>query len=48
MYLHANAKLGLASRLALVRAVEDGVSSKAGRPARTGRPVTRRPGGSTR
>lgn len=48
MYLHANAKLGLAGRLALVRAVEDGVSLKAGRPARTGRAVTRRPGGSTR
>jgi hypothetical protein len=24
MYLHANAKLGLAGRLALVRAIEDG------------------------
>jgi transposase len=29
MYLHANAKLGLAGRLALVRAVEDGLSLKA-------------------
>ena len=29
MYLHANAKLGLAGRLALVRAVEDGCSLKA-------------------
>src|SRR5438034_9985765 len=28
MYLHANAKLGLAGRLALVRAVEDGCSLK--------------------
>ena len=28
MYLHANAKLGLAGRLALVRAVEDGMSLK--------------------
>jgi hypothetical protein len=26
MYLHANAKLGLAGRLALVRMVEDGLS----------------------
>jgi hypothetical protein len=26
MYLHANAKLGLAGRLALVRAMEDGLS----------------------
>jgi hypothetical protein len=26
MYLHANAKLGLAGRLALVRAIEDGLS----------------------
>src|SRR2546421_3632993 len=29
MYLHANAKLGLAGRFALVRAVEDGMSLKA-------------------
>src|SRR5919197_3938580 len=29
MYLHANAKLGLAGRLALVRAIEDGYSLKA-------------------
>src|SRR6478609_614692 len=29
MYLHANAKLGLAGRLALVRAIEDGVSLRA-------------------
>jgi transposase InsO family protein len=28
MYLHANAKLGLAGRVALVRAIEDGVSLK--------------------
>jgi len=28
MYLHANAKLGLAGRLALVRAVEEGCSLK--------------------
>ncbi len=26
MYLHANAKLGLAGRLALVRAIEDGLT----------------------
>ena len=31
MYLHANAKLGLAGRLALVRAIEEGCSLKAGR-----------------
>src|SRR5438270_1921897 len=29
MYLHANAKLGLAGRLALVRAIESGLSLKA-------------------
>ena len=29
MYLHANAKLGLAGRLALVRAIEEGRSLKA-------------------
>ncbi len=29
MYLHASAKLGLAGRLALVRAIEDGLSLKA-------------------
>jgi transposase len=29
MYLHANAKLGLAGRLALVRAIEEGTSLKA-------------------
>jgi hypothetical protein len=29
MLLHANAKLGLAGRLALVRAVEDGLSLRA-------------------
>src|SRR5206468_10837678 len=29
MYLHANAKLGLAGRYALVRAVEEGLSLKA-------------------
>lgn len=28
MHLHANAKLGLAGRLALVRAIEDGRSSR--------------------
>ena len=28
MYLHANAKLGLAGRLALVRSIEDGLSLK--------------------
>ena len=30
MHLHANAKLGLAGRLALVRAIERGSSLKAG------------------
>ena len=30
MYLHANAKLGLAARLALVQAIEGGCSSRAG------------------
>ena len=30
MYLHANAKLGLAGRLALVRAVEDGSVAEGG------------------
>ena len=29
MYLHANAKLGLAGRFALVRAIEEGLSLKA-------------------
>lgn len=29
MYLHANAKLGLADRVALIRAIEDGLSLKA-------------------
>lgn len=29
MYLHANAKLGLAGRLALVQAIEGGMSLKA-------------------
>jgi len=29
MHLHANAKLGLAGRLALVRAIEEGLSQKA-------------------
>ena len=29
MYLHANAKLGLAGRLAVVRAIEEGLSIKA-------------------
>ena len=29
MYLHANAKLGLAGRLAMVGAVEEGLSLKA-------------------
>jgi hypothetical protein len=31
MYLHTNAKLGLAGRVALVRAIEDGLSLKAAR-----------------
>jgi hypothetical protein len=30
MYLHANAKLGLAGRLALVRSIEAGCSIRAG------------------
>src|SRR6266702_2063031 len=34
MYLHANAKLGLAGRLALVRAIEDGMTLKAAAAAR--------------
>jgi hypothetical protein len=33
MYLHANAKLGLAGRLALVRAIDGGMSLKAGAAA---------------
>src|SRR5438093_29648 len=32
MYLHANAKLGLAGRLALVRAIEQGLSLKVASP----------------
>ena len=40
MLLHANAKLGLAGRLALVRAVEDGVSLKAAAAAFSVSPAT--------
>jgi transposase InsO family protein len=40
MYLHANAKLGLAGRLALVRAVEDGLSLKAAAAAFNVSPAT--------
>src|SRR5216117_2146341 len=40
MYLHANAKLGLAGRLALVRAIEDGLSMKAAAAAFSVSPAT--------
>src|SRR5438093_4754316 len=40
MYLHANAKLGLAGRLALVRAVEDGLTLKAAAAAFSVSPAT--------
>jgi transposase InsO family protein len=40
MYLHANAKLGLAGRLALVRAIEDGCSLKAAAAAFSVSPAT--------
>ena len=40
MYLHANAKLGLAGRLALVRAVEEGLSLKAAAAAFNVSPAT--------
>jgi transposase len=40
MYLHANAKLGLAGRFALVRAIEDGLSLKAAAAAFNVSPVT--------
>ena len=40
MYLHASAKLGLAGRLALVRAVEDGLSLKAAAAAFSVSPAT--------
>src|SRR5207302_11001758 len=40
MYLHANAKLGLAGRLALVRAIEDGLSLKAAAAAFNVSPAT--------
>ncbi len=40
MYLHANARLGLAGRLALVRAVEDGLSLKAAAAAFSVSPAT--------
>ena len=40
MYLHANAKLGLAGRLALVRAIEQGLSLKAAAAAFSVSPAT--------
>src|SRR4051794_17051436 len=40
MYLHANAKLGLAGRFALVRAIEDGLSLKAAAAAFNVSPAT--------
>jgi transposase InsO family protein len=40
MYLHANAKLGLAGRLALVRMIEEGVSLKAAAAAFSVSPAT--------
>jgi transposase len=40
MYLHANAKLGLAGRLALVRAVEEGMSLRAAAAAFSVSPAT--------
>jgi transposase InsO family protein len=40
MYLHANAKLGLAGRVALVRAIEEGVSLKAAAAAFSVSPAT--------
>jgi transposase InsO family protein len=40
MYLHANAKLGLAGRVALVRAIEDGLSLKAAAAAVSVSPAT--------
>jgi transposase InsO family protein len=40
MYLHANAKLGLAGRLALVRAIEDGLSLRAAANAFSVSPAT--------
>ena len=40
MYLHANAKLGLAGRLALVRAIDDGLTLKAAAAAFSVSPAT--------
>src|SRR4051812_12773747 len=40
MYLHANAKLGLAGRLALVRAIDEGLSLKAAAAAFSVSPAT--------
>jgi len=40
MYLHANAKLGLAGRLALVAAVENGLSLRAAATAFNVSPAT--------
>src|SRR3954467_2260148 len=41
MYLHANAKLGLAGRLALVHAIEDGLSLKTAAAVFNVSPATR-------
>jgi transposase-like protein len=40
MYLHANAKLGLAGRLALVEAIEEGMTLKAAAAAFSVSPAT--------
>src|SRR5919204_2696700 len=40
MYLHANAKLGLAGRLALVKAIEEGMSLRAAAAAFSVSPAT--------
>ena len=40
MYLHANAKLGLAGRFALVQSIEDGLSLKAAAAAFNVSPAT--------
>jgi transposase len=40
MYLHANAKLGLAGRFAMVRAVEEGLSLRAAAAAFNVSPAT--------
>jgi hypothetical protein len=40
MYLHANAKLGLAGRCALVRAIEEGMTLRAAAAAFSAAPAT--------